>query len=173
MRTALVLALLLLATAEPRAQAVSLEYQVKAAFLLNFLRFVEWPASAPPGPLTICVAGRNPLGTFLDETVRDETVGGRSILTRVILEPEPGCHMVFVPRGAATTAYLRAGRNSPVLTVGEIPAFIDMGGIINFIVEDGNVKFEISPHAAERAQLRISSRLLQIARIQTPRDESR
>jgi hypothetical protein len=172
MRGGIVLALFLIAAAFPRAQEVTSEYQVKAVFLFNFMKFVEWPASAPAGPLTICVAGRNPLGTFLDETIRGETAAGRPIVSRVILEPEPGCHLVFVPRGAATSAYLRASRDLPVLTVGEIPSFLEMGGIINFVLEEapvkdeGTVRFEISQQAAERVQLRISSRLLQLARMQ-------
>jgi hypothetical protein len=165
MRRVLAVALLVAASASLRAQSVSLEYQVKAAFLYNFVKFVEWPASALAGPLTICVAGRNPLGTFLDDTVRGETAGGRPIATRVILEPERGCHVVFVPDGAASSAYLRASRNSPTLTVGESPSFIDTGGIISFFVDAGKVRFEINPQAAERVQLRISSRLLQLARI--------
>jgi hypothetical protein len=173
MRRWTVLVLLLVAAASPQAQDVTLEYQVKAVYLYNFMKFAEWPASAPSGPLTICVAGRNPLGTFLDATIKGETAAGRPIAARVILEPEPGCHLIFVPRGAATTAYLRAAKGEPVLTVGEIPAFLEMGGIINFILDDeGAVKFEISPQAAERAQLRISSRLLQLARIRNiPGDE--
>ena len=147
------------------AQTASLEYQVKAAYLLNFMRFVEWPAPVlDSGPLNLCVAGRNPFGTTLEETVRGEEVNGRPIVTRVILEPEPGCHLVFVPRGAATAAYLRAARNMPVLTVGEEPQFLAHGGIINLVLDGRNVRFEIDQMAAERARLRISSQLLRLAR---------
>lgn len=163
------LALLLLAAAPLRAQDVPLEYQVKAAFLYNFVKFVDWPVGTQSGPLTICVAGRNPLGSVLEDTVRDETIGGRPITTRVILEPEAGCHVMFIPDGAATTAYLRAARTTPILTVGEKSSFLDAGGIINFFVDNGKVRFAINPQAAERAQLRISSRLLQLARIQNSR----
>jgi hypothetical protein len=171
MRRVIIAAVLVIAGAYPRAQEIPIEYQVKALNLFNFMKFVEWPASAPTGPLTICVAGRNPFGTYLEETVRGESAAGRPIVVRVILEPEPGCHLIFVPRGAATTAYLRAARNAPVLTVGEIPSFVDMGGIVNFILDEGTVRFEISPHAADRAQLRISSRLLQLARIRNASGE--
>jgi hypothetical protein len=166
-RRLLILAVVLLATMPADAQEVSREYQVKAAFLYNFAKFVEWPPSALAGPLTICIAGRNPLGAALDDVVSGETVGGRPIHTRIILEPEPGCHVMFIPDGAAASAYLRASRGAPTLTVGETPAFIGIGGIISFFVEDGKVRFEINPEAAERAQLRVSSRLLQLARIQT------
>jgi hypothetical protein len=166
MRRLLTLAMVLLATSAVGTQDVTREYQVKAVFLYNFAKFVEWPPSALAGPLTICIAGRNPLGTFLDETVRGETVGGRPIHTRIILEPEPGCHVMFIPDGAAVGAYLRASRTAPTLTIGETPAFIGLGGIISFFIEDGNVRFEINPQAAERAQLRVSARLLQLSRVQ-------
>jgi hypothetical protein len=138
------------------AQEISLEYRVKAAYLFNFAKFVEWPPSAPAGPLTICVAGRDVFGDILAETIKGETLEGRSLAARVILEPEPGCHIVFVPRGSATPAYLRAARNLPALTVGEAPDFIDQGGIINFILDGANVRFEIDQAAADRVGLRIS-----------------
>jgi len=147
------------------AQDVSLEYRVKATYIYHFVQFVEWPAGAVSGPLTICVAGRNPFGPVLEQTLRGETVNGRPLATRVILEPEPGCHVVFVPQGAATTAYLRAARGTPTLTLGETANFIRLGGIANFYLDRSNVRIEISPAAADRAQLRVSSRLLQLARI--------
>src|SRR4051812_7403633 len=76
----------------------TLEYRVKAAFILNFVRYVEWPEdSLGPGPLTICVAGHNPFGNALVETVQGETIGNRPLAVRVILEPEPGCHVIFMP----------------------------------------------------------------------------
>jgi hypothetical protein len=166
MRRLLTLAVVMLATSALGAQEVTREYQVKAVFLYNFAKFVEWPPSATTGPLTICIAGRNPLGTFLDDTVRGESVGGRPIHTRIILEPEPGCHVMFIPDGAAVGAYLRFSRTAPTLTIGETPAFLGLGGIISFFIEDGKVRFEINPQAAERAQLRVSARLLQLSRIQ-------
>lgn len=146
------------------AQGVSLEYQVKAVYLFNFAKFVEWPPAAAEGPLTLCVAGRNVFGDVLAETVRGEMIGGRPLAVRVILEPQPGCHVLFVPRGAAAGAYLRAVRSSPVLTVGESPEFLAEGGIANFILDGANVRFEIASEAAERNGLRISSRLLRLAR---------
>jgi hypothetical protein len=155
----------LAAVALAQPAAPTFEYQVKAAFLLNFLRYVEWPAAAVgEGPLTLCIAGRNPFGNALEETVRGERIAGRPITTRVILEPEPGCHAMFVAQGAATQAYLRASQGMPVLTVGEVSDFIAQGGIINLLLDGANVRFEIDQQGAERAGLRISSRLLRLAR---------
>jgi hypothetical protein len=146
------------------AQDVSAEYRVKAGYLYNFLKFVEWPGESS-GPLSICVAGRNPFGGLLEELVRGESVNGRRVEARTILEPDPDCSVLFVPEGAPTTTYLRAARSLPTLTVGESPTFIPQGGIARFYIEGPNIRFEISPPAAERAGLRISSRLLQLARI--------
>ncbi|HEY6361355.1 MAG TPA: YfiR family protein [Vicinamibacterales bacterium] len=159
---ATVVALMLAASSVLLGQDVPLEYRVKAAYLVNFTKFIDWPKE--PGPLTICVAGRNVFGDVLSDTIRGETINGRPLAVRVLLEPEPGCHVTFVPRGAAAPAYLRAARSFPELTVGESPDFIAQGGIVNFVVEGGSVRFEIDANAAERSGLRISSRLLQLAR---------
>jgi hypothetical protein len=160
----LVLVLLLAAAAVVHPQQISLEYRVKAVYLFNFVKFVEWPPRAAPGPLTICVVGHNPFGAALDDALRGELVNDRPLVTRVIRGPEPGCHVTFVPHGAAASAYLGSARGSPILTVGETPGFLEQGGIINFVVEAGKVRFEIDPKAAERADLRISSHLLRVAR---------
>jgi hypothetical protein len=152
-------------TAVVPAQEVSREYQVKAAFLFNFAKFVEWPTRPATEPLVICVAGVNPFGGLLDELVRGEQIDGRDVHARVILEPDDGCHEVFIPRGANMPVYLRAARNSAVLTIGETPEFIEQGGLVRFYLDAGQVRFEIARAAAERAQLRISSRLLKLARI--------
>jgi hypothetical protein len=164
LRNLRVLLLVLSAGAGLHAREVSLEYRLKAAYLFNFVKFIEWPSAAGSGPLIICVAGRNPFGEALVETLRGEYVSARMLQTRVISMPESGCHMVFLPQGVATMPYLRAARDSPTLTVGESPEFIAEGGIVNFIAEDGKVRFEISSRAAQRAELRISSHLLRLAR---------
>ena len=144
------------------AQGVSLEYRAKAAYLYNFVKFVEWPPEAREGTLNICLAGRNPFGTVLAETIAQASVDGRRIASRIILEPEPDCHVLFVPDGAPG-AYLRAARGTPTLTVGESPDFLNEGGVIAFVKEKRDVRFAISTEAADRANLRVSSRLLQLA----------
>jgi hypothetical protein len=154
----------LLATVLP-AQEVSREYQVKAAFLFNFAKFVEWPTRPAVEPIVICVAGVNPFGSLLAELVKGEQIGGRDVAARIILEPDAGCHEVFIPRGANAPAYLRAARGQPVLTVGETSDFVAQGGLVRLYLDGGQVRFEIARAAAERARLRISSRLLKLARI--------
>jgi hypothetical protein len=147
------------------AQEVSLEYRLKAAYLLNFTKFVEWPPAASPHPFRMCLAGHDPFGEALAVALRGETVGGRSIDVRVIVTPEAGCDMLFVPHDVPATPFLRAARGSPTLTVGEMPRFTAQGGVINFVLQDGTVRFQINPEEAERAGLRISSHLLRLARI--------
>jgi hypothetical protein len=99
------------------AQDVALEYRVKAAYLYNFVKFVEWPDASEKGPVNICVAGHNPFGHVLADTVRGESVDGRPLTARVILEPEAGCDVLFIPDGAAASVYLKAARGMPTLTV--------------------------------------------------------
>ncbi len=149
----------------PAAQEVSKEYRVKAAFLYNFVKFVEWPTRPSSASILICVGGRNPFGSVLTETIRGEVVARRTLEARVILEPDESCHIVFIPEGANAGAYLRAARGTAILTVGEAPGFIEQGGLIRFYLDGGSVRFEINRDGADRAGLRISSRLLQLARI--------
>jgi YfiR/HmsC-like len=154
----------LLGVAGVRSAEVPLEYQVKATYLFNFVKFVEWPAPAAPDSLTICVAERNPFGDSLREAIQGEKIGGRALATRVVSQPESACAVVFVPRGIAAGRYLEAFRNSSTLTVGEDTDFLARGGIIRFILESGSVRFEIDSAAAKRADLRISSHLLRLSR---------
>ncbi len=155
---------IVLAVVPAQAQEAALEYQVKAAYLYNFIKFIEWPAGAVTRTLSICVAERNPFGSALDNIVRAETVGGHVIQVRVVPAPQADCQVVFVPRDVAAGEYLRAARAAPVLTVGEAADFIAMGGIINFVRDAGMIRFEIDQDGAMRAGLHISSRLLRLAR---------
>lgn len=147
------------------AQDVSLEYRVKAAYLLNFTDFVEWPAAAVTGerPFTICVAQRNPFGSVLSSAVTGEQIAGRPLSSRVVQTGTASCQLLFVPRGVSADRYLKAVRGMPVLTVGEAPDFLTRGGIVNFVIQEGKVRFEINQEEAERAGLKVSSRLLRLA----------
>jgi hypothetical protein len=159
------------AAAAAAPKEVSLEYQVKAAYLFNFAKFVEWPGDPRTGPITICVAGQNPFGDVLEETLRGEMVNDRPLEQRLIQNPDPACHIVFVPQGVATASYLQALHDAPTLTVGETPDFINQGGIVNFVLENGKVRFQIDSKAAGRTDLRISSHLLRLARTSERRGE--
>lgn len=154
----------------PAAQDVSQEYRVKAGFLYNFVKYVEWPDPIK-GSIRICVAGQNPFGTVLDDVIRNERVRGLPLTAVVIPGPEPDCHVVFTPKTSTVRAYVNAASGFPILTVGETSNFIELGGMINFTLEQGKVRFEINRSAVERARLRISSRLLQLARLTEPAEE--
>jgi len=174
MRRSLVALLLCTATAWASAQDVPLEYRVKAAYLFNFTKFVDWPVTATGGrnSFSICLAGRNPFGPTLSATLVGETVAGLPLASRVVGASEASsCQVLFVPRGVAAAPYLRGIGAAPVLTVGESPGFLAQGGAINFVLDGGRVRFEINQAAAERSQLRVSSRLLQLGRGNDSRGE--
>ena len=146
------------------------EYPVKAAFLLNFAKFVEWPAVAfkgPEDPIAICVLGQNPFGTALEEVVRDKTVANRAFIVREVLNAQQAinCQIVFVSGSERKRfRFLLDGlKGHSILTVGEADDFTASGGIINFKLKDARVRIEIDPGAADRAGLRISSKLLSLA----------
>lgn len=152
-----------------QAQAPS-EYQVKAAFLFNFAKFVEWPAAAfrnGQSPITICVIGDDPFGPLIDETVKGQSFANRSFSVRRIkqIPRDDTCQIVFV--GAAEQARTEVGaaiRALPILTVGEDDTTSESSGIINFIIEEQKVRFDINLDAAERAGIKISSKLLKLAK---------
>jgi hypothetical protein len=160
--------LLLCTSALPAAaQDGELEYRVKAAYLFNFTKFVEWPDTTLQNTtaFNICTAGINPFGTILSSTVAEETAAMLPLAARVVTAGEAAsCQVLFVPRGVPAAPYLRAVNASPVLTVGESVTFLEQGGAISFVIEDGRVRFKINQAAAERVRLRISSRLLQLGR---------
>jgi hypothetical protein len=151
------------------AQDVS-EYQVKAAFLYNFAKFVEWPGAAEPSPdgfFVIGILGKDPFGSTLDLLVKTKTVMGRHIevkrFTRV--EDVHGCQMVFISASEARKlpATIKALNGMSVLTVSEVPQFLEAGGMLNLILAGNRVAFEANPRAAEREGFRLSSKLLQLA----------
>lgn len=154
------------------AEAGIEEYQVKAAFLFNFAKFVEWPAQAfksPGEPIGICVLGPNPFGSSLEKFVQGKVVGTRKFVVREVRDAQQAgdCHILFVSAEGWTRSLAVLGdiRKCCVLTVGEMEDFIAGGGMINLKLEDARVRVEINPNAAERAQLRISSKLLSLAEI--------
>jgi len=150
----------------------SREYQLKAAFIYNFVQFVDWPKDAfadNKSPIVLAVVRDDPFAGALDRAVAGKAVGGRPLVIKHVskVDDVKGCHLVFV--GAAAEADLdelfRRTDGTPVLTVGETDRFMDGGGIIRFYQEDNKLRFEINPRAAQRARLRMSAKLLKLARI--------
>jgi hypothetical protein len=164
-----VLLLLLLLTAAPLG-AQAPEYDLKAAFLFNFAKFVDWPPNAFAGdraPLTICVYGQDPFGPTLDAVVQSERVGERSLLVQRpdSLDDLGECHVLFVCRSEKDRLgeVLAQVEGKPVLTVADMDGFLRAGGVINFILEGTKVRFLIDQEAARRSGLEISSKLMRLA----------
>ena len=149
------------------------EYLIKAAFLFNFAKFVDWPADAfkdDLSPINLYILGTDPFGPALD-TLKDKTIKGRPFkIKRVNKVDEIGaCHILFISASEKGNLkqILYALKNSYTLTVSEIEGFAQMGGIINFIIINKKVHFEINPNAAQECSLKISSQLLNLAKIVT------
>ncbi|HSS77572.1 MAG TPA: YfiR family protein [Thermoanaerobaculia bacterium] len=165
-----VLTALLAVPAAADAEVAVSEYDVKAAFLFNFTKFVEWPSAAftdEHSPLRICVLGENPFGKTLRVLAEEEAAGRRlSVIHLDKLTSLETCHVLFVSRSERDRLpqALAAVHSAPVLTVGDTAGFIDQGGMINFILEGSKVRFDVNQEAAERAGIKISSRLLALAK---------
>jgi hypothetical protein len=158
--------------AAPADMTVAQEYQIKAIFLFNFVQFVTWPATAFPGPhtpITIGILGNDPFGPFLEEAVRGEVIDGRSLTIKrfQVIGEVSDSQVLFVSKSEAgrLRQILAALQGTSILTVGEAEAFARQGGMINFIIVDNKVRYEINVEAAKRANLDISSKLLRLAKI--------
>lgn len=164
------LALVLVVTTAPSQEAPPSEHQVKAAFLFNFAKFVEWPAATFPetnSPIIFGVMGESPFGKVFEDTVRDKKINNRPVIVKPVPTPQEGktCHILFINPSEKNRLpeIVEAVRSSSVLTVSETEQFIQSGGIINFMRENNKIRFEISDDAARRAGLKISSKLLSLA----------
>ena len=145
------------------------EYQVKAAFLLNFTKFIEWPLSAfedSRSPFAICILGDDPFERILDQLVEGESVGAHPLVVRRIRrQPAPKtCQVLFIRESQTDAAEILAGIGPGVLTVSDRGGFLHDGGIIAFVTQGRHVRFDISQRAASDAMLTISARLLSVAR---------
>jgi len=169
---AVLAAVALAPTAAAQEPAAAIEYQVKAAFLYNFAKFVDWPPETftrQDALFVVGVLGNESFSVVLDQVVRGKAINGHAFDVRRLRSPEEAaaCQMVFV--GAQETrllpALFKAVRATAVLTVGDGESFTRQGGIMNFVVRDNRVRFEVNTDAAGRAGLSISSKLLQLATI--------
>jgi hypothetical protein len=170
----------LFANAFPKALSLtgeSVEYPVKLAFLYNFAKFIEWPSDSyrdPGAPLEICIVGHDPFSSDSERELQTRTVAGHpvEVLTLKPTDTLRVCHMVFIPitENDQADKIMKGLKGSSTLTVGEAEGFAVMGGIINLTVEGNKVHFEVNRLAADRAGLRISSKLLSLAKIVRERD---
>lgn len=154
-------------TARGAERDSALEYRVKAAFLYNFAKFVEWPPQ-DTGPIVLGVLGPDPFGAVLGQTVEQKTIHGRPVIIRrfATMPQSKECHIVFLGTSekARFADILPKMASLGILTVGEHRGFLQAGGMINFVVEDNNVHFEINSEAVRRAGIHISSNLLKLSR---------
>lgn len=156
-----------------RAQSPTVgEYQVKAAFLYNFAKFVEWPPGSfadASSPLRICVLGQDPFGQELRRVTNEKIVNGHELQVTQLVDVQLArtCHILFI--AASERAQLKrifeGLRGADALTVGDSKGFAELGGIINFVMENNRVRFEVNHKAAEQAGLKISSKLLSVAKV--------
>jgi hypothetical protein len=143
------------------------EYEVKAAFLLNFIKFIEWPARPdenPTAPFPICIVGDDPFGPSLEHIVSGESQNDRRIVVERVDHVQPSCRVLFIGESVKEPAKMIASAGPGVLTVGENERFIRDGGMIGFVVVNRRIRFDINQRAAVRGALEISSRLLNVAR---------
>jgi hypothetical protein len=148
------------------------DYQLKAAFLFNFAKFIEWPDSTfltAQSPFAICVLGTDPFGSVLDDTLKGKTIGIRPLVVWRLKEKTEArrCQMVFVSSSESTHLgeIIATLRGANVLLVGESNGFALLGGSIELTLDNNHVRFAINIDAADRSGLRFSSKLLALARI--------
>jgi hypothetical protein len=163
------------ALAQDRDSSNSSEYLIKAGFIFNFAKFVDWPPATfaqPDSPIVIGILGTDPFGAIIDQIVQDKKIGGRGFVVKRLkwgtdLKDLRECKILFV--GASERVHIdelvQIVRGLPILTVGETPGFAERGGVIRLVLEDNKVRFEVNVEAARQAGLTISSRLLTLARI--------
>lgn len=151
-------------------QPKATEFEVKAAYLYNFGRFVEWPGQSAAGresPFEICVLGADPFGPALDSTLAGETIGGQSVAAKRISKPQEvnNCRILFI--SSSEESHLKeifaALDRSSVLTVSDIPRFSQRGGMIGFVLDGNRVRFDVNLASAQGVGLTLSSELLKVA----------
>jgi uncharacterized protein DUF4154 len=147
------------------------EYQLKAAFVYNFAKFVEWPADAFPSatsPFIVGVVGDNPFEGHLERAVQDKNINGHPLVVKQLkgVAEIKKCQILFISSSERKrlAEILRAARGASILTISELDHFLPAGGMIQFLMEDNKVRFAINDAAAKEAGLRISSKLLNLAK---------
>jgi hypothetical protein len=146
------------------------DYQVKATYLYNFGRFIEWPrkvAAAQGGSFTVCVLGQDPFGPSLDATLGGETIGGKTVVAkRISSADESGdCQILYLSLtdDSRLNKIIADLDKKAVLTVSDMSQFVKRGGMIQFVLEGKKVRFEVNLTATQHAGLTLSSELLKVA----------
>lgn len=151
------------------AQSSPTEYQVKAAYLYNFGKFVEWPTgvTASDSSFNICVLGQDPFSSTFGTTIAGESIKGKDVLIKRIPRAQDavGCHILFISSSeeARLKEILAALDKTSVLTVSDMSQFTRRGGMIQFVMDSNRVRFEVNLTNAERTGLTLSSQLLKVA----------
>jgi hypothetical protein len=189
---AMALLTILLAGTAYRAQgqdtSASSEYLIKAGFIYNFASLVQWPSTSFPqadSPVVITILGEDHFGSTLDRVLDGKKINGRPFaikrfksvvqLQKAVVDPKE-CQILYVSASEIShlNEAIQAVKGLPILTIGETPGFAKSGGMINLILEDNRVRFEVNVEAAKQADINISSRLLALARIiQSPAADGR
>lgn len=148
------------------------EYQVKAVYLFNFGKFVEWPERAAKEPdFPICVLGVDPFGSTLDSVLGGEVISGRKLVARRIstVRDATGCRILFISSSEASRfkEILTEAQTLPILTVSDAATFLSAGGMVQFVVRENKVRFDVSLAPADKAGLILSSQLLKVADLVT------
>jgi len=152
------------------------EYQVKAVFLFNFTQFVEWPDNVfqtGQTPIEIGILGQDPFGSYLDQTIAGEKANGHSLIVRRYrnIDEIRTCHILFISKSEANDMgpILSGLKGRNILTVSDAGNFIQEGGMVKFITVNNKIKLQINPEAVKNAGLTISSKLLTLAEIVSPK----
>lgn len=165
---ALRLCLCLVAAAAPASGQTATEPALKAAFIFNFAKFTEWPASALPSGsrLALCVISDDQVKAALIQLVKGQAIEGHDVVVPTDDTPATSCHILYIPAEARrrNAPVMTAVKNSPVLTVSDSPIIANDDAIAQLFLDGGKMRFAINVDTAQRSQLRISSRLLSLAK---------
>jgi hypothetical protein len=161
---------LIVAPLRSEATHAPTEYEVKAAFIYNFSKYIQWPKGFDTSkPFVIAIIGKDPFGVVLDDAVFGQKVQGRSVIIKRFtrIDDIPNCDILFVAASESSRLPQIFGtlHQAPVLTVGDVNRFAERGGMINLTTADNRIRFEVNVRALERAGLKAGSQLLRLARI--------
>src|SRR5438093_1713916 len=151
----------------PNTELLVTPSALKAAFLFNLAKFADWSGVQPAVTLVLCVAGDDQLGAVLADSVRGQTIEGHGIEVRRTRSDSPfsACHLLFVPASDARQVLAKMGGTQALLTVSDAPGFAQSGGLIELFQEHGRMRFAVNVDTARRSGVRLSSRLLELAKI--------